>query len=230
MKTSARIHESIGAVSLLALTMLVTRPEHARAHTSSSLPPDEHMIVTPADWLDGHGVGVYYPPHPYDDHPQNSDGRIQYECVELVFRLYDKLGYPAHWPIMHTYEIVRLPAMPGFKDLVFLSNDGPVAPRLGDVVVWPGWYNGGTGHVAVVSRIFGEMVQVVHQNVWRGSHPFPFTHLALHLNEHGHYRLISRDGILPLGWIHSPRTEGWFGGQRPIAALEGSNLPALVKP
>jgi hypothetical protein len=216
MRTSARIHESVGAVSLslLALAMLMLKPGVVHAGSAPSLPPDDHLIVKPSDWLDGHGVGVYYTSHPDDDHPQNSDGRIQYECVELVFRWFDKLGYPPHWPITNTAEIIYLPGMAGFADLVFVANDATTPPRPGDVAVWPGWYNAGTGHVAVINRVEGDEVQVVHQNVWRHRRPFPFTSLVLLQSQPGHYRLMSRDGVVLVGWIHSPRTEGWLDAVR----------------
>jgi hypothetical protein len=224
LRVSARAYGRLHALLLLALAMalLIPAPVCAGIATPPKVPPEEHQVVLGSDWLNGHGVEVYYPPHWYDDHPQNPDGTIQYECVELVIRLYANLGYTETWPIHWAYEIASIPGRKGFQDWAFTRNVAVAPPQRGDIVVWPSWYNGGTGHVGVVNLITeredGMWVQIVHQNVWRGNTPRPLSEIMLQQDARGRFILIGKDGVRPLGWVHSPRMEAWL--QQAPAAVE----------
>lgn len=197
------------ALALLTLLTLFVTPTAALA----GRPPDEHTFIAAADWLNGRGVEVFYTPDPDQDHPQNDDGTIQYECVELAVRLYDTLGYTQTWPIHWAYEVADMAGQAGFQDWVFTANGGKAPPDRGDIVVWPNEYNSGTGHVAIVNLVTitttssgGDgRVQVVHQNIWRGNAPRPLSELTLWRDQSGHYNLASLDGVMPMGWVHSPR-------------------------
>ncbi|MCL5997243.1 MAG: CHAP domain-containing protein [Chloroflexi bacterium] len=221
-----RTQRWIGTASLLALAILAPIP--VRVSAGNSQPSDERVLVTASDWLEGQGVGVYYTATPYDDHPMNEDGTIQYECVELAVRLYAKLGYTRRWPINWAYQVAGLPGRREFPDWMFLQNGGPVPPRQGDIVVWPWWYNGGTGHVAIVDRVDGSSVRIVHQNVWWGREPKPLSEMILHhglQNGQGRFTLVGRDGSWPIGWVHSARMEIWLSQQYPVALAAMENAP-----
>jgi hypothetical protein len=211
----------IGITVLAALAMLVTMPWRVSAH--SSLPAKEYMVVTPWEWLNGHGVGVYYPSTPDEDHPQNDDGTVQYECVELVVRLYARLGYTDHWPVRYAHEIAGIAGQPGFADLIFSANGRMVPPRQGDIVVWDNWYNDGAGHVAVVNRVDGDQVQIVHQNVWRENQPVPFSEMTLWQDRQGRFTLAGQDGTRPVGWMHSPRMARWLRARLPVVPVAGAH-------
>jgi hypothetical protein len=164
------------------------------------------------DWLAGRGMDVFYFASP--DHPAvlTRDGTYMYECLELAISLYSQLGYGT-WTangstIQSAAEMITatLTHPPGFEDLSFYrSGEGDTPPRPGDLVVWDSPYNEGTGHVGVVSRVMGSRVELVQQNMWRGTEPRYRITLDLSRDDWGRYTLKARDDSAPTGWIHSPR-------------------------
>jgi hypothetical protein len=205
------------AFALAALAMLAAQPAPARA--GSTLPPDKHIAITATTWLSGHGVSVYYPPHAWTDHPQNADGTIQYECVELMVRLYAQAGYTGTWSFYWAYQVASIPGRPGFEDMTFRRNGKATElPRPGDIIVWSPNYYSWAGHVAIVNRVEITQVEAIHQNLWRGDLAIPVTMVLMEQDAQGNITLRSKDGSRPSGWIHSARMEAWLNMREPALA------------
>lgn len=103
----------------------------------------------------------------------------KWQCVELVQRYYfEKYGYvnsagnSASWGASHAidlYSRVKNNNLPdGFTDLKAFPNEGiseSNSPKVGDVIVFESHKeNYGSGHVALVSSINGNTIEIAEQN------------------------------------------------------------------
>ncbi len=236
---------ALGAVLLVTLIMLGTTSGLASGSYSSSgigaaiyavsTPNPEYKVTNASAWLDGHGVDVYYTPNKDDYHPTDGADRILYECAELAQRLYNELGYPAHWPVNDAFEMWDMKDANGkrrigFEDLLYYPNGGQTRPRPGDIIVWPSSDIGRSGHVAIVSRVAGNGVEIVQQNVWwpdsnRNQQKHPIESLKLSRDNQGRYTLSATwTRSTPSGWIHSPRMDSLLTISKMKAVSEGSNF------
>ena len=207
----SRIVLAIAAALLSVLPSLPAYPAHAQEGDI----PSKHIVLRGSDWLNGHGVDVFY-----FDSPCAHSGckKLQplntcaYECVDLAVRLYHTLGYP-NWILKDGSLIVPAHQMidtattdpKGFEDLEFYPNETTTTPpRPGDLVVWSAAYNR-VGHVAVINRVMGAGLEVVQQNMCMNGEALYLQRMSIAQDERGFSLTAAWDGSRPAGWIRSPR-------------------------
>lgn len=157
------------------------------------------------------GVPVYY-----NGAINHVDGRslapdgynigLRWQCVEFVKRYY----YERHQHRMpeargHAKAFfdaaVADGALNAARNLVQHRNGGASAPAVGDIVVFAPWLFNPYGHVAIVSRVDADAVEIVQQN------PGPFgtsrERLPLALTAEGRTQLGTER---VLGWLRLPTT------------------------
>lgn len=127
-------------------------------------------------------------------------GRM-WQCVEFVKRFYyDHFGHVPPDGMGHAKEFFD-PAVPHGavnprRGLVQFVNGGGERPRLDDLMVWT---QGTYGHVAIVSKVGVDTVEVVQQNVIEG------TRSALGLSGPGTgWWVGGGGGNAPAGWLRMP--------------------------
>lgn len=91
----------------------------------------------------------------------------KWQCVEFVKRFFHQAhGHkmPDVWGHAKDFwdEGVRQGAMNKKRGLLQYRNGGPVPPVAGDLVVFT---NGGYGHVAIVTAVSSNSVEVIQQNI-----------------------------------------------------------------
>lgn len=91
----------------------------------------------------------------------------KWQCVEFVKRFYDVAkGHqmPDVWGHAKDFfdPMVAQGGVNARRGLVQFQNGGDVAPAVDDLVVFDGVY----GHVAIVSRVDSNVVEVVQQNIY----------------------------------------------------------------
>ena len=131
-----------------------------------------HEIGEPIDSFNG--VIVYY-----NGHVPNVIGRnltadnynlgLKYQCVEFVKRYYYEFyGHKMPDPWGHAVDFFDPLLEDGQRntrrDLIQYRNPSPSQPKVGDLVVFAGSYAGGYGHVAIVSDVKDEEIEIVQQN------------------------------------------------------------------
>jgi hypothetical protein len=97
---------------------------------------------------------------------------LQYQCVELVMR-----HFKTHWNLSWSGNAKDLLVnAPKASVVVYSNGDGAHPPVPGDMIVWP---NGAYGHVALVTAVHVNGIDVLEQNVkgngkatlsWDGAH------------------------------------------------------------
>jgi len=131
-----------------------------------------HEIGEPIDSFNG--VIVYY-----NGHVPNVIGRnltadnynlgLKYQCVEFVKRYYYEFyGHKMPDPWGHAVDFFDPSLEDGQRntrrDLVQYQNPSRTQPKVGDLVVFAGSYAGGYGHVAIVSDVKDEKIEIIQQN------------------------------------------------------------------
>lgn len=123
----------------------------------------------------------------------------KWQCVEYVKRFYhDALEHqmPVVWG--HARDFYDPAVKHGFlnkqRGLVQFQNGGSVAPKVNDLLVFR---NSSLGHVAIVSKVTSNEVEVVQQNV-RG-HPRQRHNLKV---SEGSYTITGSNA--PAGWMRLP--------------------------
>ncbi|MFT4546663.1 MAG: hypothetical protein ACI8XO_002557 [Verrucomicrobiales bacterium] len=141
----------------------------------------ERLTLLPApleigDILDSHReIEIYYNGAKFkQDHGSHSskDGYYygkSWQCVEFVKRFYfDAKGHrmPNVWGHARDFFKPGLPdgSLNVDRGLLQFENGGSSAPRVDDLVVFRG---GSFGHVAIVSKVGDDFVELVQQNVGR---------------------------------------------------------------
>lgn len=127
-----------------------------------------------SDWLGGAGVNVYYHPKGCADVScsmllSETFNTYSYQCVDLVVRLYGRLGILNNWYLQNAYEFRDVPKRkrPEFSHLSFYPNgESTRAPAPGDILVFGATSDNPAGHVAVVSRVLGDYLYFVQQNMY----------------------------------------------------------------
>lgn len=121
------------------------------------------------------------------------------QCVEFVKRFFHQAHrhrMPDVWGHAKEFFHERVPhgQVNSRRGLVQYRNDGAEPPRAGDLVVFT---NGFYGHVAIVSAVRSNQVEVIQQNILgRPRHIFP-------LNSRGN-RFRVGDDYAPAGWLRVP--------------------------
>jgi hypothetical protein len=154
------------------------------------------------------GVAVYY--NGAIDHdagrnlaPDGYNLGLRWQCVEFVKRYYyEHYGHRMPEARGNAREFfdagIRNGAMNPARGLLQFRNDGSALPQVGDIVVFDGWLANPYGHVAIVSQVDHEGMEVVQQN------PGPFgvsrERFAVGMVD-GQPRLAARR---LLGWLRLP--------------------------
>ncbi len=107
-----------------------------------------------------------------------------------------------------------IPGRAQFEDLTFHANGSTQIPQLGDIVVFPPVSGNPHGHVAIVSMVSANQVEVIQQNAWT-SIAQPMFRQSFQLRRvNGGYTIVGN----ARGWIHSPRWNfaGTTANYRPL--------------
>lgn len=138
-----------------------------------------------------------------------------YQCVELAMR-YFKTKHGFSW---RGNASALLANAPRDKVDVFMNGDSAHPPVPGDLIVWP---NNTYGHVAVVTAVSGNRIEIIEQNV-RGNGRATLTYSG--------GRIGARWGNwVPTGWAHAkantrPPSGGAGGPGGGTGQDAGSTLP-----
>jgi CHAP domain len=152
-----------------------------------------------------HGVYVYYngPVSHVGGRHLSADGYnlgLKYQCVEFVKRYYYE-HYKHKMPDSYGHAVSFFD--PSLKDSAYnaprnlfqYTNPGRSRPRTGDLLVYSGTDGNPYGHVAIVSQVFDDAIEIIQQNPGIGAasrQGFPLTRRA------GLFQ-IENDRIL--GWL-----------------------------
>ena len=151
------------------------------------------------------GVVIYSNgPEVYKSHGKHysEDGYYyghQWQCVEFVKRYYyeaKRHRMPNVWGHAKSYFQVGLDhgALNEGRGMLQYHNGGDVVPSPGDLLVWN---EGPYGHVAVVSKVNGNSIEVAQQNI-KGK---PYEILSM--TRHGKGIRVGGDQG-PAGWLRLP--------------------------
>ncbi|AXE34857.1 CHAP domain-containing protein [Chromobacterium phragmitis] len=151
------------------------------------------------------GVPVYY-----NGGVQHVDGRnlapdgynlgLRFQCVEFVKRYYyQRFGHKMPYDKGHARDFF-LPALPDGalnpqRGLLQFRNGGASAPQADDLAVFSPWIFNRYGHVAIVSAVGADYVEIIQQN------PGPFG------SSRERMPLQTEHGMFKVG---HPRLQGWL--------------------
>ena len=122
---------------------------------------------------------------------------LKYQCVEFVKRYY---YIRLHHKMPYTYGHACSFYKKGIKDgqrnvqrnLIQYSNPGKMKPHVDDLIVFPGNKYNPYGHVAIISKVTDNEIEVVQQNTGFGSRA------TFGLTKTGNWWKIN---IKALGWL-----------------------------
>ncbi|MCS7060608.1 MAG: CHAP domain-containing protein, partial [Anaerolineae bacterium] len=235
------------ALFFAAATVLAQSTAHAQIQlgqlrfqpadqSQQNLPNKEHRVLAGKDWLGGRGVDAFYKNRnscSFECEGTTKLNTCHYQCVDLVVRLYNTVGYP-QWSLngrlvtaAAEMEEVARQKTGAFADLEFYPNDGTATrpPAPGNLLIFAAdSSNGGFGHVAVVNKVSGNMLEIVQQNLCIGGAPLVRDYALIEVNvSQGRqtFRVRPRRGYSPLrGWIHSKRVKERLIDQKPMVKVE----------
>lgn len=192
--------------ALLALAVLLAAGYVAATRVNTN------FAHSAGDQLDQfNGVAVYY-----NGAINHTDGRnlapdgynlgLKYQCVEFVKRYYyERFGHKMPNAFGHAKQFfsdsVADGALNAERGLLQYRNGGATPPAVDDLVVFAPWVLNRYGHVAIVSAVGEDFVEVIQQNAG----PFGSTRER--------YALVRRDGRYEVG---QDRMSGWL--RLPIAS------------
>ena len=125
---------------------------------------------------------------------------LKYQCVEFVKRYYyEHFGHKMPDSYGHAKDFFDGTLTDGQKnlkrDLIQYTNPSATKPKQGDIVIFQGTLLNRYGHVAIISEVSDESVEIIQQN------PGPFKHsrerFALH-HENNVWKIEKRN---LLGWL-----------------------------
>ncbi len=125
----------------------------------------------------------------------------QWQCVEYIKRFYfDALGHEMPDVMGHAKSFFDAEVPQGAlnvkRDLLQFVNGGDVPPQIDDLMVWQ---NDTYGHVAIVSKVLENEVEVIQQNVLSGTRE----RLPLTKTKDGGY-FVGDGKWSPAGWLRLP--------------------------
>jgi hypothetical protein len=125
---------------------------------------------------------------------------LKYQCVEFVKRYY--LEYYDHRmpnSYGHAKDLFDTTVVDGAlneqRALLQFTNPSSERPRVGDLVVLDAWRGNAYGHVAIVSKVFTNAVEVIQQNTGSSRQRIDLDH------SEGQWH-IDNDRVL--GWLRMP--------------------------
>ncbi|MEM6884683.1 MAG: CHAP domain-containing protein [Verrucomicrobiota bacterium] len=191
-------------VSLYALVTFVGHFHPGRAVFKESVRPAPEVGEIVDSWR---GVPVRYNGKPYwrsvGKHSSESGyyyGK-QWQCVEYIKRFYfDALGHEMPEVMGHAESFFD-PEVPHGelnpeRELMQFRNGGNEAPQVDDLIVWQ---QDVYGHVAIVSKVTEDQIEVVQQNVISGTRQ----NLRLEKTAEGKFWLGPLEWR-PAGWLRLP--------------------------
>lgn len=124
----------------------------------------------------------------------------KWQCVEFVKRFFHRAHHhemPDVWGHAKDFfdESIAQGRLNPARGLLQFRNGGDVYPKTGDLVVFT---NGGFGHVAIISRVTTNEVEVIQQNVLghpRQKFPLTWTPASFQIG----------DSYQPAGWLRVPK-------------------------
>ena len=122
---------------------------------------------------------------------------LKYQCVEFVKRYYYiHLHHKMPYSYGHAYSFYNKGLKDGQRNvqrnLIQYSNPGKMKPRMDDLIVFPGNKYNPYGHVAIISKVTNNEIEVVQQNTGFG------TRSTFGLKKTGNWWKIN---INALGWL-----------------------------
>ena len=150
----------------------------------------DHLNKVPI-FYNGNGLGG-------DGRHTSDDGYnygLKWQCVEFVKRYYyDYLHHPMPNTYGHAKHFYHPDVVDGGmnlqRNLRQFSNGGVYKPQVNDILVFEGREY---GHVAIISRVLNDEIEITQQNVGRSSR-----HQIKMLHKKGRYYLMNRS---ILGWL-----------------------------
>lgn len=129
---------------------------------------------------------------------------LKYQCVEFVKRYYYEVynhKMPNSYGNAKDFFQTKLAdgKLNKERGLLQFHNTGTVAPQVGDIVVWGPTIWNKYGHVAIVSNVFRDGVEIVQQN----GGPFSKSRKLLKRAKPGESRILKEANVL--GWLRHPR-------------------------
>ncbi len=109
--------------------------------------------------------------------PYTETGNGCYQCVELSFRFSAEYhdGFGTVDNAANMWNI-----LPASKGYTAVENDSSTSqPQVGDFIIW---WGGSYGHVAIVSRVLGDQIEVFEQNINNAIAPYRFLPMSKNLN------------------------------------------------
>lgn len=168
-----------------------------------------NLARTPGEVIDTfEGIPVYY--NGAINHvegrnlaPDGYNIGLRWQCVEFVKRYYfERFGHRMPEARGHAKSFFAAALQDGelnkARDLVQYRNGGATTPAVGDIVVFAPWLFNPYGHVAIVSRVDADAVEVVQQN------PGPFGTSRERLALSGIDGRVNLGTARVLGWLRLP--------------------------
>jgi hypothetical protein len=160
------------------------------------------VIIPGSNW---NGVNVYSNGGDYNDACSSTYG-YQYQCVELVQRLFSQWINVSIWPnVTSAYQMFANHP----SGTTAISNGGSPGPQWGDALVFSGGPNG-YGHAAAISSVSNNQVTIVEQN---------FNPNATRTLSMSGTTISNPSGYTVLGWVHANANNSG-----------GSSAPSLNSP
>lgn len=205
-------HKLLACVALVCLNLA---PFHA-ANAAGKI-VDTHRGVD----VYASGRGAYY-----SSGKSFSDDRYYYgqkwQCVEFIKRFYHvALSHkmPNVWGHAQDYFVKRLPqgALNRSRGLEQYHNGNDMPPRVDDIIVWN---RGKYGHVAIVSAVYADAIEIVQQNTSKRSREI----LRLTQRDGNFYLIGKGRRKKPMGWLRLPDNNAWPGEDvTTVASVLGVN-------
>jgi surface antigen len=125
---------------------------------------------------------------------------LKYQCVEFVKRYYlEHYGHRMPNSYGHAKDLFDTAVVDGAlneqRALLQFTNPSARSPRVGDLVILDAWRGNAYGHVAIVSAVLDDELEVIQQNTGSTRQHYDLE------NQDGQW-LIDNDRVL--GWLRMP--------------------------
>lgn len=125
---------------------------------------------------------------------------LKYQCVEFVKRYYYKhLNHKMPNSYGHAKDFFGTSVADGQinpeRDLIQYHNPGSSMPKVNDLIVFKGTTFNQYGHVAIISKVFDNQIEIIQQN------PGPLAHSRRNIDLFKKGRKWKVDNHLVLGWL-----------------------------
>jgi surface antigen len=169
----------------------------ADEYTSFTIPEEALKLSAAASEKDeGDVIGTYRGVPAYSNGANTTTGEGKYQCVEYVKRFYkDAMGVKHKW----TGNAITYYDNAAEKGLIRYPNGSSVAPKPDDILVFD-VLNDAWGHVAIITEVGDDYVNIIEQNVRRNN---AYAKLTLKRDELGNYYIESGRKRPVKGWCRT---------------------------